>query len=316
VPIDLRPEMERLIKVAEAAPIRLARLSALGSWGDAVMVARSARDLRGAALILWALDPMLDIDGRKRARQLNQQEFEQKIMAFDKRLDELDDQQILASLGPARMQRRGELIVVDVLEDDGTWDVRKSMALEKALAAIEKFARFPGAKLAPEVKEAPKVKAEPAKAAAAAPAPAAAKPVVEEKGPPLKVAEVGGRVVLVFPRERFDLDAAAAMGKKDWGAVIRGIDKMSGAIRDRVHRDGAGFVAPLEFLSEVFVDGQPLSKPKFEASARVVTDGVRALEVHFPRFGPVILLDLPGRGRFVSSEIDAAPAVAELVAQG
>ncbi len=329
VPLDLRPEMERLIKVCEAAPVRLGRLSALGAWGDAVMVARSARDLRGAALILWALDPLVDIDGRKRARQLGQQEFEQKILAYDKRLDELDDPQILASLGKARLARRGELLVVDVLEDDGTWDVRKSMELERSLAAVDRFARIPGARLTgtqaepPPPAAAPRAgatgttakKAEPARKAEAA-KPAPAPEPVKEVGPPLRVTQVDGRVVLVFPRERFDLDAAAAMGKKDWNAVIRSVDKVPGQVRDQVQRDGAGFVAPLEFLSEVFVDGQPLSRARFEADARPVAEGVRAMEVHFPRFGPVILLDVAGRGRFVSSELEAAAQVARLVAEG
>jgi len=307
VPLDLRPEMERLVAACEAAPVRVGRLSALGAWGDAVIVARSARDLRGVALILWALDPMVDIDGRRRARQLSQAEFEQKLMAYDKRLDELDEPEILANLGPARFARRGDLLVVDVLEDDGTWDVRKSIALEQALAAVDRFSRIPGARIA----AAPP----PVERPAPAPPPEPTAPPVPDDSPPLAVAEIGGRVVLVFPRERFDLDTAAALGKKDWGTVIRAVDKLPGAVRDRLHRDGAGFVAPLEFLSEVFLDGTPLSRPRFDAAAQVVAEGIRALEVHFPRFGPVVLLDLPGRGRFVTSELAAAPAIARLVAE-
>jgi hypothetical protein len=126
------------------------------------------------------------------------------------------------------------------------------------------------------------------------------------------VSEVGGRVVLIFPPERFDLDVAAALGKRDYGFIQRG-DNLSSTQRDRIHRDGAAFVAPLEFLSEVFIEGKPLSKPAFEAGARQVSTGVRALDVHFPRFGPVILLDVSGRGRFVSSLLEEADAVAKLV---
>jgi hypothetical protein len=152
----------------------------------------------------------------------------------------------------------------------------------------------------------------PAQPAAAAAPPA---PPPEPKGPPLSATEIGDRIVIVFPPERFDLDVAAALGKGDWDAVLRRSDKLSGATRDKIHRHGAAWVAPLEFLSEVFVDGKPLTRGTFDQDARQVRDGVRALEVHFPRFGPVTLIDVAGKGRFVSTlGADAADRVAELVA--
>lgn len=312
VPVDLRPAKEALIAMCEALPTKLGRLFALGSWGDAVLVVRSPRDLRGVCLIAWALDPTTDLDGKRRASQLGRAEFEAKIMAFDKRLDELDDEDILANLPPGtNLELRGELIIVDVLEPDGTWDQRKSLELEASVAAIEQFSTFPGAprpKLAPT--QAAPSQAAPAPVAPPAPAePAAPAPV----GPPLTTAELGATVVLVFPPERFDLDTAAALGKRDWDQVIRGTDKVPGALRDRIHKDGAAWVAPLEFLSEVFVDGKPLSRPAFDAGARAVADGVRAIDVHFPRFGPATLVDVPGRGRFVSSLVGRDDELAALV---
>jgi len=334
VPVDLRAAKEHLISIAEKLPIRAGRLFALGSWGDATIVARSARDLRGLCLIPWALDPQVDLDGKRRASQLTQQEFEAKLMAFEKRLDELDDAEIIANLHGVTMEQRGDLIVVDVLEADGTWDLRRSLALESQLAAIDRFSMIPGAPSSPKppaagvagrptaAKIAPgaaagKPEPKPARAGTVpGPAPAPAPPPApkeEPKGPPLHVTEIGGNVVLVFPAERFDLDVAAALGKRDWDAIVRRSDNMSGAVRDKLHKDGGAWVAPLEFLSEVFVDGKPLSKPHFDANARTVADGVRALEVHFPRFGPAVLLDVPGKGRFVSSLVDQADRVAALV---
>ena len=308
VPVDLRPAKEALIAMCEALPIKLGRLFALGSWGDAVLVARSARDLRGVCLIAWALDPTTDIDGKRRANQLGRAEFEAKIMAYEKRLDELDEEDILANLPPdVAVERRGELIIVDVLGPDGSWDQRRSLELEASLAAIEQFSTFPGAPrptLAPTPPPPPPPVAAPVAPAAEPPAAA---------GPPLTTAEVGGAVVLMFPAERFDLDIAAALGKRDWDHVIKSGDKLSGAVRDRIHKDGAGWVAPLEFLSEVFIDGKPLSRPAFDAGARAVAGGVRAIDVHFPRFGPVVLLDVPGRGRFVSSVVGRDAEVAALV---
>lgn len=309
---DLRPAKEALIATCEALPIRLGRLFALGSWGDAVLVARSPRDLRGIALVPWALDPQVDVDGKRRQTPLSQKEFEAKLMAFEKRLEELDDEQIIANLNGITYERRGDLYIVDVLEPDGTWDQRKSMALELQLAATDRFSMIPGApaqSLVPKPSERPtrSIKPEASNGAAkAAPAPAPAKP--EPKGPPLSIQDVDGKVILVFPQERFDLDVAAALGKRDWDQIIRSSDNVSGAVRDKMYRDGAGWLAPLEFLSEVFVEGKPLNKGEFEKTA-TAADGYKALEVHFPRFGPVLLIDVAGKGRFVTTIENAARAV-------
>src|SRR5690606_8724035 len=145
----------------------------------------------------------------------------------------------------------------------------------------------------------------------AKPEPPTPEPKPEPKGPPLKVAELDGNVVLVFPQERFDLDVAAALGKRDWDTVVNKNDNVPGPLRDKMHRDGATWVAPLEFLSEVFIDGKPLTKQQFEKDARAV-DGGRALDVHFPRFGEVVLLEIAGK-RFVTSLTDRAERVASLV---
>jgi hypothetical protein len=182
--------------------------------------------------------------------------------------------------------------------------------METKLAATERFSLIPGAPAQPSPSERAARASRPAASAAAAkPAAAPAKP--EPKGPPLTATELDGKVVLVFPAERFDLDVAAALGKRDWDQVVRRSDNLSGAIRDKIQRDGAGWIAPLEFLSEVFVDGKPLTKAEFE-KASVTTNGVRSMEVHFPRFGPVMLLELAGKGRFVTS-LDNAERAAQLV---
>jgi len=306
---DLRPFKEALIEMCTKLPIRLGRIFALGSWSDAVIVARSVRDLRAIALLPWALDPHVDVDGKRRQTPLSQKEFEGKLVAYEKRLDELDEQQILARLSGATFERRGELVVVDVLEADGTWDQRKSLQLEAQLGAWDTFSLLPGAPSTTAKKEEPKEEAP--KAAAPKPEPAPVKKE-EPKGPPLAAKEIDGKVVLVFPSERFDLDVAAALGKRDWDQVVRSSDNLSGAMRDKMHRDGAAWIAPLEFLSEVFVEGKPLTKQQFEKDAQPL-DGGRALEVHFPRFGEVILVEVPGKGRFVTSLTDRAERAVQLV---
>ena len=311
---DLRPFKEALIKTVQALPVRLGRLFVLGSWGDAVLIARSARDLRGIALLPWALDPQVDVDGKRRQTPLSQKEFETKILAYEKRLEELDDQQIIAGLSGVSFERRGDLLVVDVLEADGTWDQRKSMLMEAQLAAVERFSMLPGAPSqtpvpAPKKPNGDPAKAKPAAAPTPAPAPAPAPVVKEEpKGPPITAKEVDGAIVLVFPQERFDLDVAAALGKRDWDFVVRRSDNLSGSMRDKLQRDGANWIAPIEFLSEVFVDGKPLTKQEFERDAKT-TEGVKSLDVHFPRFGAVKLLEMADKRRFVTSLADATRAV-------
>lgn len=319
IKVDLRPFKESLITSCQKLPVRLGRIFALGSWSDAVICARSLRDLRGIALLPYALDPHIDVDGKRRATPLSQKEFETKLAAYEKRLDELDDQQILARLHGVTYEQRGDIHVVDVLEPDGTWDQRKSILLEQQLAAMDTFSLIPGAPSTAAKHEAAPApsngKAAAAKSAAAAPAkaePPKPEPKPEPKGPPLAAKEIDGKIVLVFPPERFDLDVAAALGKRDWDAVVRRTDNLTGAMRDKLHRDGASWVAPLEFLSEVFVDGKPLTKQQFEKEARAV-DGARALDVHFPRFGDVVLLEVPGKGRFVTSLTDRAERALDLV---
>jgi hypothetical protein len=300
---DLRAAKEALINTVAALPVRLGRLFALGSWGDAVIVARNARDLRGIALLPYALDPQIDLDGKRRATPLSQKEFEAKLMAFEKRLEELTEEQIIANLTGVTVERRGDLIIVDVLEPDGSWDQRKSILLETQLAAVDQFSMLPGAPSSGKKGAPAPTNGKPAAKAAPAPAPA---PVVKEepKGPPIAAQEIDGAVVLVFPAERFDLDVAAALGKRDWNTVVRRSDNLSGQIRDKIFRDGASWIAPIEFLSEVFVDGKPLTKQDFERDAKT-DDGVKSLDVHFPRFGDVTLLEIAGKGRFVTSHRDA-----------
>ncbi|MFN0248194.1 MAG: hypothetical protein ACKV2T_14985 [Kofleriaceae bacterium] len=308
---DLRAAKETLINSVAALPVRLGRLFALGSWGDAVIVARDARDLRGIALLPYALDPQIDLDGKRRATPLSQKEFEAKLMSFEKRLEELTEEQIIANLSGVNFERRGDLVIVDVLEADGSWDQRKSMLMETQLAATDQFSLLPGAPSSGKKGAPAPTNGKPA--AKAAPAPAPAPPPVKEepKGPPIAAQEIDGAIVLVFPAERFDLDVAAALGKRDWDTVVRRSDNLPGQIRDKIWRDGASWIAPIEFLSEVFVDGKPLTKQDFERDAKQA-DGVKSLDVHFPRFGDVTLLEISGKGRFVTSYRDANRA-AQLV---
>ena len=323
IPVDIRPAREKLLALCQAFDIRLGRVFALGTLGDAVVIARTAVDLRGIALLAWIFDPMVDVDGKRRGTQLSPAEFEAKIMAYPKRLEERSEAQILADMAGGTLERHGDLLVVDVLEDDGTWDLRRSVALERSLAAVDTFSMIPGApsrgKRSPDRSSSGARKAggagNPGASAAGAAAKAAegaGKSAAPASPPPpehpLGLGQLDGRAVLVFSQQRFDLDVAAQLGKRDYSAVIHPADGIPGPVRDQIYRDGADFIAPIEFLSEVFVDGKPLSRPQFDQGATTHDQGVRAMDVHCPRFGPVQLLDVPDRGRFISSAKSAAPA--------
>ncbi|MDC0671382.1 hypothetical protein [Nannocystis radixulma] len=75
------------------------------------------------------------------------------------------------------------------------------------------------------------------------------------------------------------------------------------------------FAVKVEFFSEVFVDAQPLNRPKFEERARELDfcgTKVKALEVLAPRLGIGTLLRLGTTNVFVSRRPDA-PLPAELL---
>lgn len=119
-------------------------------------------------------------------------------------------------------------------------------------------------------------------------------------------------MVLRVPAGRWSLDVATALGQRHTD-VLSSQDPISGKLRDKIHHEGCGFVAPLEFLSEVFIDGRPLDRRRFDAEARDAA-GLKILEAHLPRFGPVLVLT-QGTRRFVTSEVALAPdRIAPLIA--
>ncbi|MBI4511918.1 MAG: hypothetical protein HY698_19955 [Deltaproteobacteria bacterium] len=295
VPRDLRPERERLIQLVEALGARIGRMNAFGTVGDAVIVTRSARDLRGLMLLGWVLDPTTDLDGRQRATPLSQKEFELKFGSFEKRLEEVSDEVILSRVEPAHLERRGDLLIVDVLSDiDGSWDIRKSYDLETRVAALDLFARIPGARA---------VIQEPAQrpAVSKAPAPPPSEEPPSKPSPPIVARELAGRVILVIPEERLDLDTVSGLGQRHVD-VLRPFDQVPGPLKDRIHQQGCGFIAPLAFLSEVFLEGKPLDRKRFAAEATEIAPSVRGLTAHLPRFGPVLVVEASGK-RYMTSEL-------------
>ena len=92
-------------------------------------------------------------------------------------------------------------------------------------------------------------------------------------------------------------------------------DGLPGALLQRLVGRSIDFAVPVEFFSEVFVDNQPLSRPKFEEQARELDLGgtrVTALEVLAPRLGAGTLVRRDGAKVFISRRLDA-PLPSELL---
>jgi hypothetical protein len=92
-------------------------------------------------------------------------------------------------------------------------------------------------------------------------------------------------------------------------------DGLPQALAPKLQGRAIDFAARVEFFSEIFLDNQPLSRPKFDERARELDLGgtkVKALEVHAPRLGVGTLLRLGGKNVFISRRIDA-PLPAELL---
>ncbi len=129
----------------------------------------------------------------------------------------------------------------------------------------------------------------------------------------LKFAEDDLGVVVALPVELSETDILRPfqIPRVDRNAP----DALPGDVRDRLQGRALDFAVVVEFLSEVFVDHQPLSRPKFDERAQPRDlDGltVKALEVHAPRLGPGTLLRHEGRNVFVSRSA-AVPVPGKLV---
>jgi hypothetical protein len=86
-------------------------------------------------------------------------------------------------------------------------------------------------------------------------------------------------------------------------------DALPPTTRDRLQGRALDFAVVVEFLSEVFLDNQPLSRAKFEERAQTGELGgtkVQLLEVLAPRLGPGTLVRLGGRNVYVSRHGGAA----------
>lgn len=127
----------------------------------------------------------------------------------------------------------------------------------------------------------------------------------EPVGPPLEALDVDGRVVLRVPADRWSLDLVTKLGSKDANAIRSG-DKVTNQQRDIVGKNGAGFIAALPFFSEVFLEGKPLDKKRFEAESKEIEPGVRVLEAQLPRFGSALVVVTP-KGKFLTSETALPP---------
>lgn len=96
------------------------------------------------------------------------------------------------------------------------------------------------------------------------------------------------------------------------GSLPEGLPR---ALLQQLQGRSLDFAVKVEFFSEVFVDNQPLSRPKFEERAREIALAgvqVKALEVLAPRLGFGTFLRLGGKNVFISRRADS-PLPGELL---
>ncbi len=290
---DLRKDKELLLTIAADPAIRFARMGTLGGFADAVLVARSLQDIRAYALLLWVYSPMIDADGRSRSSQLPPTEIKKKAATFEKRIVELSEQDILEGMS-GNFTRHDDLVVVDFLNNEGGYDFRFATEGLLSIAAIDRFSHFAGAPAGPK-REEPKKEVVKEKALA---------PKAEKKSPGVVVKTLEDDAWFLFS-DGFTPAVAASMGNRDYDQFLKGVN-LEGRIRDRIYEHGANFAAPIEFLSEVFFDGKPLSKGTFEENAEDSGAG-KSLKVMYPRYGAVtLLIDASDQRWVLSSQVSAS----------
>ncbi len=261
-------------------------------WGDAVLVARDgARPARRSACCRGRSTRRSTSTASAARRRCRRRSSRPSCSRSRSGSRSSTSEQILARLSGVSFERRGELVIVDVLEADGTWDQRKSMLMETQLGAVGQLLDDPGRAVdgrshrARERLPAAKVPAPPA-----ATAPAAAEPAAKPEPPsPRPHRPSRSRRARRSPSRRSTArscscsrPSASTSTSPPRSASATGTASSAapttcpGAMRDRMHRDGASWIAPLEFLSEVFVDGKPLTKPQFEKDAAAAVPTARS----------------------------------------
>ena len=294
---DLRDKKKQLLDLFKNLPLRFARLFSLGTWGDAVWISKDAADFRAISLLGWALDPNTDEDGKTRETPLNQREFEAKLQAYPKRIEELDEETILQNIGSATLTKDEDHIVIDVLDEKGHWNLEDSARLEESMAALTSFSMIPGAPQVQANRDEPKTPQ------------TESVPTSDEDSDkkndldPITFKIIEGQMLLLIPDSVFDLAFAAKIGKKDWETVLGHVPTLSGAQKDLVYKQGLDFLTPIEFFSEVMLDGTPLTKKAFQDMAVETKAGVKTMQVRFPRFGEVQLLQTPDQKKWITSDL-------------
>ena len=291
---------------------RIGRLGAFGTWGDAVIVTRvGARPARRAAPRLGARSASPIVDGRRRGQQLSQREFELKLASFEKRLDELDDAAILARVPPAILEKRGPRGPSSSScrcspTATGAGTSARATSSRSASPPSTSSRGIPGASSRSSPPTPSRPPRPPTRRRRRPRRPSRPSRSARRSAPPRSARASSSS----FPAERLDSDTITALGKRPLD-VLTSKDAVTGKQRDHIHQHGAGFIAPLEFLSEVFIEGKPLDRKRFEAEAQTGADGLRTMEAHLPRFGAVRILETGGK-RWITSETkgDAAALLA------
>lgn len=275
---DMRPFLQLLLGLIDRTGARVGTAHVWGSKGFFGAAGRDRADLVGLGLLGWLEDPSVGLDfGPPISGPASPQK---KLADFEAKKKALVDAKVDAQLGAIPT---GPYWVVDLLGKlGGKSEEEYSAWLKKALSAF-KTATAPVEKPKPPEppKEAPKA--------------------------PIRAAELGGKPILVIPRERFELATfeGVARGRTE---IFHKIDQISGRVVEEVARKRVPFVAALPSLGELFLDGKILDKAAVERIAEPVpgAQGVLSFVAQVPRFGRVRVLGRDGK-YLIASDSELEP---------
>jgi hypothetical protein len=283
--IENSPELKTFLQLMLGLIDRTgARVGTVGAWGDPGFFGAASKDrndLAALALLGWLDADEYDLNfgttGPKATRDQKQAEFAAKFKL-------IVDAKIEAQLGAMPV---GPYFLLDLLGKLGGYGQEEyNDWLKKCFVSF--------------------------KIVAAPPPPKAPEPPPEAPKNAIRSVEVAGKTYLIIPKERVSTSLLDDLVKGRLDSFHK-IDALSGKVQELIARKQVPFLAQLEFLSELFLDGKPLNKSAAQSMMQPVSDGYSTFVAHMPRFGRVRVIGRDGAWWFYSDAEEDAKTLLPLL---
>lgn len=273
---DLRPFLQLLLGLVDRTG---ARIGTAGSWGEPGFfgaVAKDRNDLAWLALFGWLDANDVDLTFQTGIGASKQQ----KMPELEAKHKQIVAAKIESQIGGMPV---GPYFLLDLLGKLGGYGQEEYKDwLKKCFSAFRSVTAPPPPKKVEEPpKEAPKVA--------------------------IRAAELSGKPVLIIPKERFGLSVFEGIAKGRPEALHK-IDQIPSRVQEEIARKRVHFLAQLPSLSELFIDGRPLTKDAAQKLQEPVSGSEHLTFIaHMPRFGRVRVIGNEGDWWFFSDpEVEAA----------